>query len=169
MTFPEFPDKTCPMDSAIGLSLLLAEVVEPPFGGAFITFSEEPHIQKVGGRSDKRTFAEKVQYIMQSSWGMNTDFVAVFEKLILPLAIEKGLKQEDMVKQVFVFSDMEFDAAQTGSTRWSTSFERIKQKYEEAGYEMPTLVFWNLAASKFHGEDPHPKPVTADEPARLRR
>jgi hypothetical protein len=104
-----------------------------------------------------------------SDWGMNTDFVAVFEKLILPLAIKHNLKQEDMVKQIFVFSDMEFDAAGSNATRWSTSYERIKDQFERAGYEMPKLIFWNLAYGRgysYYDQDDgsRPKPVESDEP-----
>ncbi|KAK3671455.1 hypothetical protein LTR78_008733 [Recurvomyces mirabilis] len=173
MTFPQFPDRTCPMDSAIGLSLLIAEVTAQPFGGHFITFSAAPQVLKVGGSTDNRTFEEKVQYIQSSDWGMNTDFVAVFERLILPMAIEKKLTQEEMVKQVFVFSDMQFDAADTTTSRWSTSYERIQKKYKEAGYEMPKLIFWNLAGGRAgyqntgtsgsDSKDTAPKPVTAAE------
>jgi hypothetical protein len=171
MGSPRLPDGTCPMDSAIGLSLLLAEIVEPPFGGTFITFSESPQVQKVGGHDDTRTFAQKVEYMMNSEWGMSTDFVAVFEKLILPLAIKNELRQEDMVKQVFVFSDMEFDAASQGQARWSTSFQRIEALFRKAGYEMPTLIFWNLAYGRGYGswgndddDGGRPKPVEADQP-----
>jgi hypothetical protein len=156
------------MDSAIGLSLLLAEIVEPPFGGCFITFSSQPQIQKVGGPDDTRTFKEKIQYMESSNWGMNTDFVAVFTKLILPLAVKHKLRQEDMVKQVFVFSDMEFDAASNSAPRWTTSYERIHKEFKSAGYEMPELIFWNLAYgrgySTYSGVEDRPKPVQADEP-----
>jgi Domain of unknown function (DUF2828) len=146
MCSPVRDDKTTPMDSAIGLSLLLAEVCEPPFGGAMITFSSNPSFVQVGGVADKRNFAEKVGHIKSAEWGMSTDFVAVFERLILPLAQKHKLSQEDMVKQIFVFSDMQFNQAAIMHDRWSSSYERIKKKYEVAGYEMPTLIFWNLAA-----------------------
>jgi hypothetical protein len=79
------------------------------------------------------------------------------------MAVANKLSQEDMVKQVFVFSDMQFDAAQPGgpvdwntsydasqewvTKRWTTSFQRIKEKYAAAGYEVPRLIFWNLADS----------------------
>ena len=173
MSGPRFSDGTCPMDSSIGLSLLLAEVTKPPFGGAFITFSHRPQVMRVGGPDDKRSFKEKVKYIQDSSWSMNTDFVAVFDKLLLPMAIENKISQEDMVKQVFVFSDMQFDMA-GGDDRWTTSYERIKKQFEDAGYEMPMLIFWNLAGGRagygqthlYHGnegEDAAPKPVTAAE------
>ena len=150
MTYPKFKDGSRPMDSAIGLSLLLAEIVEKPWGGTFITFSENPTVQKVGGADDKRTFVEKVKYIMNSEWGMNTDLVKVFEQLILPVAIKNEVKKDDMVKQVFVFSDMQFDAATSGSDeRWTTAFTRIKRRFEDAGYDMPEVVFWNLAGISY--------------------
>ena len=174
MSYPHFVDRTCPMDSSIGLSLLLAEVTKPPFGGAFITFSSKPQVMRVGGSDDKRSLKEKVSYIQRSNWSMNTDFVAVFEKLILPMAIENKIIQEDMVKQVFVFSDMQFDSAAIGN-EWTTSYERIQKKFKDAGYEMPKLIFWNLAGGRSGygdnildkdgdgGEDAAPKPVTAAE------
>ena len=161
------------MSSSIGLSLLLAEVVAPPFGGAIITFSEHPEVVRVGGKDDKRSFKEKVQHILNTEWGGNTNFVAVFEKLILPMALEHKLAKEDMVKQVFVFSDMQFDSAGSRNDRWTTSFERIKEKFTAAGYEMPRLIFWNLAGGRAGFEDlslasdatdgAAPKPVTAAE------
>lgn len=160
MSRPVFPDKTCPMDSAIGLSLLLAEITDPPFGGAFITFSQTPEVVRVGGPNDKRTLQEKVEYIKGCQWGMNTNLVAVFEDLILPMAKTNSVKPEDMVKTVFVFSDMQFDSANGRSNRWSTSYQRILDSFAKAGYEMPKLIFWNLAGGR---GDTAPKPVTADE------
>jgi hypothetical protein len=170
MGYPVFPDKTVPMDSAIGLSLLLAEITEPPFGGSIITFSADPQVCKVGGSEDKRSFTEKVKCLMSADWGMNTDFVAVFERLVLPMAVKNKLKPEDMVKQVFVFSDMQFDSAEeSGKDQFETSYQRIERKYAEAGYKVPKLIFWNLASGggryDEESEDEEvvaPKPVTKD-------
>jgi hypothetical protein len=156
MLSPQHADKTTPMDSAIGLSLLVAEATAPPFGGGFITFSKWPAYVSVGGPHDTRSFVEQVRDVVGANWSMNTDFVAVFEDVILPMARANKLTQEQMVKQVFVFSDMQFDAAQRGAQHWTTSYHRIQDKYREAGYEMPTLVFWNLAGNSAS------KPVTMD-------
>ncbi|KIM94158.1 hypothetical protein OIDMADRAFT_172878 [Oidiodendron maius Zn] len=168
MCAPVFPDGTCPMDSAIGLSLLLAEVTAPPFGGAFVTFSATPTVQEV---ILTETLQDKYKRLSTSDWGMNTDFVAVFEKLILPMALANKLKPEEMVKRVFVFSDMQFDAAQSANSRWTTSYERIQKQFRAAGYEIPQLVFWNLAGGRAGyngttigpGIPPAPKPVLADQ------
>ncbi|KAH7127015.1 hypothetical protein B0J11DRAFT_485955 [Dendryphion nanum] len=155
MTSPMFKDKSVPMDSAIGLSLLLAEVTEGGFGGSVITFSDNPSVINVAEGNDL-DLLDKVSKLMRSDWGYSTNFVSVFEDLILPMAIQKKLSQDEMVKQIFVFSDMQFNEA-TGTDRWTSSFERIKAKYVEAGYEMPALIFWNLAA------DATDKPVTMDD------
>ncbi|ROW12588.1 hypothetical protein VMCG_00336 [Cytospora schulzeri] len=172
MNHPHFPDSTTPMDSSIGLSLLIAEVTKPPFGGAFITFSGHPTVERI---DLSKGLLDKYSSLASSAWGMSTDFVAVFEKLILPMAVENQLKQEDMVKRVFVFSDMQFNSA-CGFNRaygsfdnsWTTSYERIEKKFHDAGYEMPELVFWNLAGGRAgslekpgKGDPVAPKPVTA--------
>lgn len=165
MLSPTFEDDTCPMDTAIGLSLLIAEVTEPPFGGSFITFSQSPKVVKI---DLSESLSMRYQQLVSEDWGMNTDFVAVFEKLLLPIAVNNKLKPEDMVKRLFVFSDMQFDSA---CRSWdSTTYEIIKAKYQEAGYEMPEIVFWNLAggragfgAGNSFGDPTAPKPVTVEE------
>ncbi|CAH0015923.1 unnamed protein product [Clonostachys rhizophaga] len=158
MQWPQQTDGTTPMDSAIGLSLLIAEVTEPPYGGAFITFSSKPRVEKV---DLSKPLSEKVAQLERANWSMNTDFEAVFLKLLLPMAREHNLKQEDMVKQVFVFSDMQFDEASSKSHRWTTSYERVSKAYKESGYEVPELVFWNLAGGSHSGQAP--KPVTTED------
>jgi hypothetical protein len=167
MSHPVFPDKTCPMDSAIGLSMLIAEATKPPFGGVFITFDSSPSVVEI---SKTASFREKVMEMERAPWGQSTNFLAVFEKLILPIAVKNKLKQEEMVKRVFVFSDMHFDSA-VGWNReaaWTGSFERIQQAYRAAGYEMPELVFWNLAGGRAgytgSGNPIAPKPIKGDEP-----
>ncbi|EEH48177.1 uncharacterized protein PADG_04261 [Paracoccidioides brasiliensis Pb18] len=153
----------CPLDHAIGLSLLIAEVTKPPFGGRIITFSQNPQIQVVGGEADGRSLKDKVQYVQRANWGWNTDFIEVFRQVILPLAVENKVPPEDMVKRVFVFSDMQFDQAQgdgmhgfmtpvfgvPGSgpevNRWQTHHQFVEMEFQKHGYEVPELVYWNLA------------------------
>ncbi|EOA81646.1 hypothetical protein ACJQWK_10884 [Exserohilum turcicum] len=155
MGFPMFRDQSCPMDSAIGLSLLISEVTAPPFGGGFITFSSTPAYVSI--KDSSTGLVEQVRHMENSDWGMDTNFVAVFEDIILPMAIANKLKQEDMVKQIFVFSDMQFNQACQSEHVWTTSYERIKTKYADAGYAMPRLIFWNLNAIDTK------KPVTMDD------
>jgi len=168
MFLPNFADRTCPMHSAIGLSLLIAEITDPPFGGAIIAFSDFPEVIRVGGADDKRSFTEKVRYIeRECPSATSTNFEAVFSELILPMAVRNKLKPEDMVKQIFVFTDMHFNSAH--SANWRTSYQRIEQKFRDAGYPVPQLIFWNLAGgwagyrdTSTVGDKIAPKPVTAE-------
>lgn len=189
MTGTTLPDGTYPIHSSIGLSLLVAEVAKPPFRGTFITFSSVPEICEI---DLSKTLYEKYSTLSNANWGFSTNLVSVFEDLILARAKSHGAKKEDMVKRVFIFSDMHFNQSQhmswdwsedgsKGEPRsWSSSHERISAKYAEAGYEMPEVVYWNLAGGSSGddasdedtteaGEDGAdetvaPKPVTAGTP-----
>ena len=175
MNSPEFPDQTSPMHSSIALSILLSDITAPPFGGTMISFSKFPKVHKIPAQLP---FSEKVKMVGGIDFGLNTDFVAVFLQCILPLALENEVKKEDMVKQVFVFSDMQFDQAEDdyyypGSRSkkklWATNYDVIKQKFEEHGYDIPRLIFWNLNGTRStsinEDADPTvPKPVLSDTP-----
>ncbi|KAG8892231.1 hypothetical protein FRC00_012425, partial [Tulasnella sp. 408] len=147
-------DRVSPIFPSIGLSLLLAQLASPPFANSFITFSQRPEIVTL---SSTASFAELVREIESSSWGMNTDFDAVFSKLILPMAVKHKIPKEDMVKKLFVFSDMQFDEART-TNEWETNHQKIVREFEEAGYEVPEIVYWNLQGVV------GAKPVTKDTP-----
>ncbi|KAF3563069.1 hypothetical protein DY000_02019106 [Brassica cretica] len=149
-----------PMEVSVALGLLISELTEEPWRGKMITFSGDPELQVVEG-DDLRA---KTRFVRRMKWGMNTDFQKVFD-LILKVAVDGRLKPEEMIKRVFVFSDMEFDQAassssvscygtrQTYNTRdantWETDYEAIARKYREAGYGdvVPEIVFWNLRDS----------------------
>ena len=47
-----------------------------------------------------------------------------------------------MIKRVIIISDMEFDYAVDNMS----TFESFKEMYTLAGFEMPELVFWNVAS-----------------------
>lgn len=51
-----------------------------------------------------------------------------------------------MVKRLFVFSDMQFDASLINKSGggWETTHDRIVKAFKKAGYEMPEIVYWNL-------------------------
>ncbi|KAF9053711.1 hypothetical protein BDZ89DRAFT_938738 [Hymenopellis radicata] len=136
-----------PIMPALALSLILAHVAQPPFNNGFISFSATPQFIAI---DPKKSLYDTVCAMVRSSWGMNTDFRAVFLNLLLPLAKKHNVKQEDMVKRLFVFSDMQFDTASSPSGRnkadWSTTYDAIEVAYKEAGYEVPQIVFWDLAA-----------------------
>ncbi|KAF9047611.1 hypothetical protein BJ165DRAFT_1467253 [Panaeolus papilionaceus] len=135
-----------PIFPSVALSLIVATIAKAPFNGGFITFSEHPQFVQL---DLTKSLAEQIRAMESSAWGMNTDFQAVFLNLLLPLAKKHKLKQEDMIKRIFVFTDMQFDVARQSqaSDDWATNYDCIEQAYKEAGYEVPQLVFWDLQAA----------------------
>jgi hypothetical protein len=162
-------EKESPIFMAVAFSLLLARLTSPPFADHFITFSDTPQLVKI---DPKLTLIESVRVMEKADWSNNTNFRSVFLDLILPAAKKANLPPEEMVKRIFVFSDMEFDEANDRfgdyysyrSRRrrkddcWETDHEVIKKAFAKAGYEVPTIVYWNLNAS------PAPCPVLGNEP-----
>jgi hypothetical protein len=143
---------TC-MDVAISLGLYISERNEGSFKDSFITFSANPDLQVLSGDLNDR-----FRQLSRSDWGMNTDLQAVFE-LILNQAVKNSVPAEEMPSTLLILSDMEFDQAvykreevfgwgEQGKNIWNpTAQEMIKKSYEEAGYEAPSIVYWNLNAS----------------------
>jgi hypothetical protein len=141
-TNPKHPDPILP---SIALSLLLATVAKPPFNGGFITFSETPEFVQL---DLTQPLATVVRNLEKASWGYSTNINGVFTNLILPLAAKHNLKQEDMIKRVFVFTDMQFDegsGSKVTSGKWRTNYSMIKKAYAKKGYEVPEIVYWDLA------------------------
>ena len=60
---------------------------------------------------------------------------------ILDLAVKNHTPAEDMVKTIIVISDMEID--QCGNRNWSF-YDKMREKYRKAGYEIPNVIFWNV-------------------------
>lgn len=126
-----------PIDVAVSLGLYFAERNKGPFRNYFITFSADPVLVEIKGTD----LADKVRYIMNSAWSMNTDIQKVFE-LVLRTAISNRMKQEDLPETIYIISDMEFDSCAKGADL--TNFEYAQKLYEANGYRLPSLVFWNV-------------------------
>ena len=129
-----------PMSVSISLALYFAERNKGQFKDYFMTFSSHPSLQKICGE----TLKEKMDNLERADWEMNTDLQAVFN-LILKTAIDNNTPTEEMPSTIYIISDMEFDSC-TRNYENETNYEVIKEKYKEAGYEKPTLVFWNVDA-----------------------
>lgn len=132
-----------PMEVSVAMGVLVSEISEEPWKGKVISFSENPKLHLIQGED----LQSKTEWVRRMEWGMNTDFQKVFD-FILEVAVNGNLKEEQMIKSVFVFSDMEFD--QASANPWETDYEAIRRKYREKGYgsAVPQIVFWNLRDSR---------------------
>ncbi len=136
-----------PMDVSVSLAIYTAERNTGPFAGKYITFTDRPKLVTV---DKNKSIVDKVNQVMRTDVGYNTNVEAVFD-LILHTAVKNGYSQEDLPTHLYMVSDMEFDAAQSSGyyNRGSAPaderlFQTIARKFDDAGYKMPFLVFWNV-------------------------
>lgn len=134
------------LEVATALAIYFSERSSGEFKDKFITFSSHPNLIDL---SNCETLAAKIRRCYREQDCSNTNIEATFD-LILDTAIENNMKQSDMPKTVLIISDMEFDSATYHWHNYSRHtaneklFETIGKRFEEAGYKLPRLVFWNV-------------------------
>lgn len=127
-----------PIDVSLSLALYIAERNKGLFHNKFMTFSANPTLQTIKGSS----LYEKLMNLNMSDWDMNTDLDKVF-KVILNACKLHNVPESDCPKRIYIISDMEFD----GSVNYNkTTYDRIASYYNDAGYKMPEVIFWNASA-----------------------
>ena len=141
------------LEVANSLAVYFAEKLEGPFKNKYITFSEHPQFVDFSGA---KTLLEKLMIALRHNECANTNIEAVFD-MILDTALRSNLSQEELPANILVVSDMEFDRCTYGNEiltnrygYWNADktalFSRIAARYNEHGYKLPRLVFWNVAS-----------------------
>ena len=130
------------LDVALSLGLYCADKNKGSFKDLFLTFSATPELLHLKG-----TLSQKMFQMNGSNWGMNTNLHAAFER-VLEVAVKNKVSEADMPSVILILSDMQFDACVNFD---DSAFDMISRKYENAGYKLPGIVFWNL---KTHGNAP---------------
>lgn len=125
------------IDVAVSLGLYLADKNKGKFKDTFLTFSGTPELLNLKG-----DIIQKTKQMATSNWGMNTNLISAVQK-VLKVAKEGNVPQEEMPQILLILSDMQFDAC----ARFDDSaMQSIARQYEDAGYELPKIVFWNIVA-----------------------
>ncbi len=143
--------RTCALDVSTALAIYCSERLNGTFKDKFITFSSNA---KLVDLSDKTNLRDKLSRCYQETECSNTNIENVFN-LILNTVIEGNIKPEDMPEQVLIISDMEFDPAASRGSGYFTYggmnadtnvFKKAAKNYNDAGYKLPKLVFWNVCS-----------------------
>lgn len=129
-------DVTC-LDVAVSLGLYCADKNTGPFKDVFLTFSSRPKFQTVTG-----SLSQKVRQMERANWEMSTNLHAAFDE-ILRVSVSNNVAREDMPKVLLIMSDMQFNCCTGYDDR---AIQMIRRKYNDADYEMPAVVFWNINA-----------------------
>lgn len=138
------------IEVAAAIGMYVANKNNGAFKNLWLNFSEKPQMYKLQGNNLEEYYGN----LDFKKWGGSTNIESAFD-LILKVAVENNVKTQDMPKTLMIFSDMQFNLASCGSS--STMFDVAKQMFDERGYELPNVVFWNLNAE--YGN----VPVTKDQ------
>jgi hypothetical protein len=123
-----------PIDVCISLAIYIAERNSGIFKDYFLTFSEDSQLQQLVGD----TLTAKIRNLSNANWGMSTNLQSAFDS-ILSVAVKNKIPAKDMPSSLIIVSDMEFNSCVHG-----TNYDTIKNKYRNAGYELPNITFWNV-------------------------
>lgn len=144
--------KMTALDVCNALGIYCSEHLTGPFKNKYITFSDHPQYVDM---SKAKSLAEKLNIAYKHDECASTNIEAVMD-LMLETSVRNHLKQED-IPDLCIISDMEFNSAidfSDGYSYWNRPscysasknalFERIRQKWEAAGYKFPRIIFWNV-------------------------
>lgn len=156
-----------PIEVSTGLGMYFAQKNRGDFHNLFMTFESDPHfVSLVEGDS----FLDNLKRTFEADWGGSTDLNKACETL-LQFAKDNRVPQDDMPTRLIIISDMEIDNA-TGYGRYSTrriwneqfgcyewvpsnrsdilQIDELRAMYEQAGYKMPQVIYWNVESRHNH-------------------
>ncbi|KAI3841773.1 hypothetical protein MKX03_035642 [Papaver bracteatum] len=145
------------IDVSVALSLLVSEMSQGPWKGKLMEFCGFPNLRKIEGdnlRFKKYFIREEMMF------HITTDFLKIFDKT-LQMAVDENLKEDEMIKRLYVFTDGNFIHASGKVTiygmepygevmykvngDWETDYREIHKRFRESGFSnVPEIVFWNL-------------------------
>ncbi len=136
MTWTYVSPGLTPLDVAVPLGAYMAEKNKSAFKDYVLTFTTNPEWIKV---DSSKHIHDRFNKIKSMNVGGSTDFDKAINDIV-DKAIKNNVPQEDMPSFLIVFSDMQFNSYMGGKT----AAKRTKEKFKEAGYNVPTIVWWNL-------------------------
>jgi len=139
-----------PATVALSLGVYFAEHNKGTFANHFITFSRRPRLVEIKGKD----IYEKIKYCATFNEVANTDIEKVFD-LILSTAVKNKTPQSELPSTIYIISDMEFDYCSDNADL--TNFDNAKRAFAKHGYQLPTVVFWNVDSRN------QQQPVTMNE------
>lgn len=137
-----------PMETSIGLAIYFAQHNKGAYHGKYMTFTDDPHFLNI---QDGWTLSRCVGETQRRGIGYSTNLSKAFIN-ILENAKKYGVSNSEMPKALVIVSDMEIDPYMNPrrdytSRNYSLDFvDEMKRRFNEAGYDLPKLVLWNVEA-----------------------
>lgn len=127
------------IDVSHALGIACAEKMQGGFHNKYITFGGRPKFVEFPENSSLK---DKIVIASKEDDYTNTNIEKVFN-LILDTAKNNRMTQDELPVNVLMISDMNFDSMVDGNPN-KALFTNLQEKFEEAGYQMPKLIFWNV-------------------------
>lgn len=145
MTWVEVAKGIQPYHVAVSLGLYLSSRTSSDFKDMVLEFSNYAKIHVLSG-----SLSKKMETINRMTVHMGTNLHSAFD-VILTTAIAGKVPQENMPTHLLILSDMQFDSCVEHD---DSAIQMIRRKYNNAGYEIPKVVFWNLNVGGSSGGSP---------------
>lgn len=133
--------KVRPIDVAKSLTIYCSTRNEV-YKNQFITFGDE--VKFVTLKSTN--FCDKIKELSKYDDCGTTNFENVFLQ-ILNHAKFYNLTKDQMIKNLIVVSDMQFDDPCCFKYANDSVYRKLQELFKAEGYEMPKIIFWNVGAS----------------------
>ena len=137
-----------PIEVAVALAMYFAQRNKGDLKDMFMTFDSTPKFVELTGA----TLRDNYHIVENAPWGGSTNLEGAFD-LLLKTCIKGKVTAEEMPDAIVIVSDMQINCVR-GVDRDNnmTFYDVMKQRYAEAGYTMPQVVFWNVNAKNptFH-------------------
>lgn len=136
------------IDVAVSLGVYCAmKNTSEKYNNLWLTFNTHP---RMGVLQSKSFIDNCISVREDNDWGGTTNIQEAYSK-ILKIAKDNNLPQEELPKYLIIFSDMQFDQWGGLSCYYKTpslpdAHMLALKQFSDAGYEAPTLVYWNLSS-----------------------
>ena len=138
-----------PIDVAFGLALYFAQRNKGDLKDMMMNFSDRPQFIELNAATLRDNYNIAMRAPVNYS---STNLEAAFD-LLLKTLVKGNITKEEMPQAIVIVSDMQINCVD-GVDRDNnmTFYDVMKQRYNEAGYDLPQVVFWNVNATNptFH-------------------
>lgn len=124
-----------PIYVSIAIGLLLAEINSDFLHNKIMTFSEFPIFINIEGD----TLKDKIKCILQSNFGLNTNFLKVADLIISTSLTNPSFNY----KKIICITDMQFDKNNISTDTHSLFIN----KFINSNSIIPELIYWNVSGS----------------------
>jgi len=128
------------IDVSVSLGLYCSDRLgkENPLYRKYMEFSSTPSFKNWTGKRFSEACQDTDGYCGSTNIEAALDYLLAFAK-------KQKIQPEYMINTLLILSDMQFDQGVKPGGAGRTVVEKCMQRWADAGYDVPKIVYWNLA------------------------